>query len=82
MILTDGSIWPLTVVADRYQGTYSGGKYVAMNVEPHEFPEEPFDDDITASDFWDNIQKTKISIGYGKTPKKAIKDLRRKLLKS
>ena len=46
------SIYPLTVVADRYMGTYSGGKFTAWRLHPSEIPSEIYWDDISCCDFW------------------------------
>lgn len=28
------TIWPLTIVADRYNGMYAGGLYIALHCKP------------------------------------------------
>lgn len=68
-------IWPLTVVADRYGGAYSGGKYIAWNCYPWEVPGDSFGDDCSCADFW----MFERMAGRGCTPMEAIGDLVRKL---
>ena len=68
--------YPLTVVYDRYSGVYSGGEFVAWNLEVGCVPQEPSHDDCTCSLFWD---LNKIPAGIGKTPDQAIKDLQRRM---
>jgi len=65
-------IYPLTIIADRYNGTYSGGKYTAWNLAHYDIPEDIDNDDENCAWFWaDN----KIPVGKGNTPQEAIKDL-------
>ena len=66
------SIYPLVIVADRYAGTYSGGKFTAWNLEPSEIPEAIFADDVDCWDFW---YTNKISCGVGNTIEEAIGNL-------
>lgn len=71
-------IYPLTIVRDRYGGTYSGGEWLAFNKDPYEISDEPFADDVTCMMFWDE----KRMIGVGETREFAITDLKRKLQKA
>ena len=48
----NNNIYPLTIIRDRYCGSYSGGTYVAFNLESPEVPKEVFGDDCTAMRFW------------------------------
>lgn len=45
------NIYPLTVIYDRYNGSYSGGKYVVFNLESLDIPKEIFGDDNAAIKF-------------------------------
>lgn len=67
-------IYPLVIVADRYGGCYSGGKYLAFNM--YDAPDEAFGDDVTCCGYFG---KTKDIIGKGHTPQEAAEDLARKL---
>jgi len=75
--------YPFTLIMDRYNGTYSGGKYLAMN----QFFDR-IDTSIGGSDpdemiFWDEFKQgepvgflgDRMFIGKGKTPQEAIDDL-------
>ena len=68
--------YPLTIIKDRYQGTYSGGKFTAWNLKHFDVPEAIQGDDLTASVFW---QYDDFIVGKGDTPEEAILDLIEKL---
>lgn len=70
-------IYPLTIVRDRYNGVYSGGKYLAWHCEPYEVPDVIFSDDVSCSYYWGNVNP--YLVGKGDTPKEALDDLRRKI---
>lgn len=69
------NIYPLTVVNDRYNGTYSGGKYTAWNLYPWGIPEAVFSDDNTC---WSYFRTTHDIYGRGATPNEAIIDLEKR----
>lgn len=77
------SIYPLTITADRYGGVYSGGDYMAWNLDPCDVPTEPFADDVTCMEFWygedvDVItgeRRSDILCGVGGTPEEAVANL-------
>ena len=69
-------IYPLTIVLDRYSGTYSGGYYTAWNMDSDEVPQEINADDVSCYDFWHSYEGV---VGLGRTPNDAIEDLRQKL---
>ena len=69
--MTD-NIYPLTIVRDSHCGSYSGGKYIAFNVEFPDVPKEVFGDDGTAMKFWKHC---KIVVGTGGNLDSAVKDL-------
>lgn len=62
-------IYPLTIIQDRYNGIYSGGKFTAWNLYPDELPEEAFGDDVTCRCFWADQE---IMVGRGDTPDEAL----------
>lgn len=66
------SIYPLTITADRYNGTYSGGKFIAWHLDATEIPEDVYSDDCGAHEFWHN---NKIMCGKGNTVTEAIGNL-------
>lgn len=68
--------YPLTIVTDRYNGTYSGAKFLAF---PREFNE--IEDDVCGSDpecmtYWYNFDDF---VGKGATIQEAVSDLRLRL---
>lgn len=65
-------VYPLTILRDRYSGSYSGGKYTAWNLYPWDIPDGPFSDDGGCFDFW--LEST-IPVGVGETPNAAIRSL-------
>ena len=74
-LITD-SIYPLTIVADRYNGAYSGGKYTAWNLDTDRVPTEIAGEDVECYMFWrkaiiDNI----IPHGVGNTIEEAVGNL-------
>lgn len=55
--LAQEDIYPLTVVRDRYNGTYSGASYLAFNLDSNFVPSEIHDSDVPCSYFWDLIDE-------------------------
>lgn len=76
MYKTIEEIYPVTIVIDRYGGTYSGGLYTAWNCEACDVPVEIYESDIECGDFWRDYKKI---VGKGTTPMLALEDLRIKL---
>lgn len=70
------SIYPLTIIADRYQGTYSGGAYLAFNLNYDEIPPEVSGSDLECDMFW---RETNLIVGKGSTTFFALMDLILKL---
>lgn len=68
------SIYPLVIVADRYTGVYSGGRYTAWNMWVSEIPEAIDMDDSTCREFWDTF-KNSYPVGVGNTPQEALDNL-------
>ena len=66
-------IYPLTVFKDRYTGTYSGGEYVAFNLDPYEVPREVQGEDTECFIFW---SRNTIPVGVGNTIDEAISKLK------
>lgn len=73
-------IYPLTIVSDRYGGTYSGANFLAFNLPYFDIPDEIGGSDPDEMDFWD-ISKTcdEYTIGKGHTAQHAFDDLYNKL---
>lgn len=66
------SIYPLTIVADRYGGVYSHGAFTAWNLNTDEVPAEIASDDVSCMNFWD---KNTIPCGKGATVEEAVANL-------
>jgi len=81
-----------TIINDRYGGSYSGGAWVAFNLEADEVPWEVDGGDDDCDAFWCRTQNNIIQkdidhhsseyiIGLGKDPNEAYSDLIAKLEK-
>ena len=92
-VLAQEDIYPLTVIRDRYNGTYSGASYLAFNLDSNLVPSEIHDSDVPCSYFWDlidegNFVEGKVArdyrdvvkyVGKGATIEDAVIDLYRKM---
>lgn len=68
-------IYPVTVVRDRYSGTYSGALWLAFNMYPeHVAILDVNGDDISCNWFWSG-EANRYIIGKGSTPDEALADL-------
>lgn len=67
--------YPLVIVADRYDGAYSGGKFTAWNAEFDEIPPEIVMEDCVCADFWNTARENGYIIGVGDNPREAALDL-------
>ena len=72
MIQIFESIYPLTIVADRYGVVYSHGAFTAWNLNTDEVPAEIASDDVSCMNFWD---KNTIPCGKGETVEEAVCNL-------
>jgi hypothetical protein len=68
---------PVTIVPDRYSGTYSGAPWLAFPLNPSDVPDEPSGGDIIAATWW--AQAGDVPVGRGDTPDHAHADLLRRL---
>lgn len=66
----------VTIIADRYSGTYSGGKFTAWDMPLSEIPYDVVDNDCPCRDFWYSAEDA--LIGIGDTPQEAYEDLIKK----
>ena len=69
------SIYPLTIVSDRYFGLYSGGNFTAWNRNPSGIPEEISEDDVTCWEFWNIGEGKDMLCGKGQTVEEAVGNL-------
>jgi hypothetical protein len=71
------SLWPVTIVEDRYRGTYTGGNWIAVANSSLKRMEELspiFEDDVTAAAF--TLPAWAVA---GDTPDLALENLRRSI---
>ena len=68
--------YPLTIISDRYNGCYSGGLFLAFNMDSDIVPSKIHEGDKTCLFFW---AETDILVGKGDTPEAAIADLVQKM---
>lgn len=69
------TIYPLTIIADRYSGVYSGGAYTAWPGDEEDVPDEVSMDDVTCAHEWGVIKTERQHVGIGCTPSVALVDL-------
>ena len=62
-------IFPLTIVRDRYNGSYSKAKYTAWNLSCEDVPSYINEGDMEAMDFWNSNE---IDVGLGDTIRTAV----------
>ena len=65
-------IYPLTIIFDRYMGTYSRGVWTAWNTLPQDIPQAIFESDVPCGNFWYEYPGI---VGRGTTPEEAIENL-------
>lgn len=76
-MIIGSDIWPLTIILDRYSGTYSKGKWLAFNLDAYNIPKQAIGDDVESVAFWSNHGNNLI-VGKGNTIEEALKDLESK----
>ena len=70
--ITYHSIYPLTIFHTRYNGTYEGGLYVALNERYEDVPLEATGSDVPCGKFYSNPD---LIYGFGRTPDDAANAL-------
>jgi len=78
MTSLDDVPYPVTIVKDRYGGGYSGGSFLAFNMEFGEIPWIVGADDVSEREGWLRLDK-RIKYGRGNTPNEALEDLGKRL---
>lgn len=68
-------IYPLTIIADRYEGVYSRGKYLAFNKHHWAIPDKIGGSDGDEMEFWGGPEHNEYLIGKGNTPQQAVENL-------
>lgn len=83
--LNKGECYPCTIVMDRYDGCYSGGKWLALNEDPDDVPGSIGANDPEEQHFWrdhgENVGEYLKPIGKGADPNEAYADLVTKMKK-
>lgn len=75
--LTDEVLYPITIIQDRYSGTYSGGQFTAFPYEYWKIPKSgPDGSDQECMKFWNNF---KGFVGLGADPESAVENLKENL---
>lgn len=72
------AVYPLTIIRDRYDGFFSGAKYIAWNLEYYDIPYEASSNYYECEEFWGCYSNNYV-IGKGATPEEALKDLERNI---
>lgn len=71
--------YPITVVADRYGGTYTGGKWLAFPLSPEDVPRESSGPDREQMIFLESYHEP---YGIGPTPDAAVNQLTQNILEA
>lgn len=66
-------IYPVTITAARYGGSYEGGTWCAFNAYPHHLPPDHDGSDIECMTFWRSDGADRV--GRGSSPDAALADL-------
>jgi len=73
-------VYPLTIVEDRYNGTYSGGVFLAFPLQYRDMPEEPAANDCDCAAFWNSENELEYLIGKGTNPNDAALNLQNRYI--
>ena len=73
----DTDIYPCTIIADRYDGSFSGAPWTAWRLSAWEIPDEVEAGDEECHDWW--AKQDKSLIGLGQSPQEAYDDLKQKI---
>ena len=71
--------YPITIIRDRYEGTYSGALWLVFPVDYNEIPEGVDGDDVECAEFWESYKEP---VGKGTYPNDALADLLEKMNES
>lgn len=69
-------LYPVTIIATRYGGTYERGLWAAFPISAERVPQDAVADDVTCAAWWADFGTT---VGVGVTPDAALADLRAKI---
>lgn len=79
--LAKGHIYPVTIIADRYTGSYSGAKWLAFQLDEGDIPADISGGDPDCESFWRSHSDLLLPVGKGETPNEALEDLKDKAKK-
>lgn len=68
-------IHPLTIISDRYHGTYSGANFLAFHLDPEDIPSAIGGGDGEEMSFWESEEASELLVGKGRTVQQAFNDL-------
>lgn len=71
-------IYPLTIIKDRYNGSYSRGKYLAFNVDHWDIADKIGGSDTDEMNYWD-IEDSSYMVGKGDTIELSVLNLLEKI---
>lgn len=78
--------WPLTIHADRYSGSYSGGRYLAWSCDFDAIPDAVNSSDPDCMYFWHDFKQGQLHpylvplcVGRGSTIDEAVEDLKKQI---
>lgn len=66
-------LYPVTIIAARYSGSYEGGTWCAFHCYPHQVPPDATGSDIECMEYWHGDASA--GIGRGQSPDDALADL-------
>lgn len=70
-------VYPLIIVEDKYNGAYSGGKWLAFSCYPQEISNDIFGEDVECASFWSTHTMASY-IGRGANINEAVLNLSEK----
>ena len=70
-IARNRTVYPVTIIATRYGGTYEGGRYAAFNMDEDDIPGEATAGDHECETWWRDVAPG-LPVGVGATPDAAL----------
>jgi hypothetical protein len=68
-------LYPVTIIKTRYGGTYEGGVWAALPLDPEKVPLEATGEDVPCMIWWEKFAE---ALGVGASPDEALADLEAK----
>jgi hypothetical protein len=74
------SLFPVTIVMSRYEGTYEGARWLAFPVGAEDLADSDYAaEDVECMSFFAECETRQVPIGRGPTPDDALENLRTRL---